>query len=178
MSAGVDTSRRFFLRGAVLTREGREEAIRRQRPLGPRPPWLDGRIDPAYCAACDPACVSACEQHIIRIHPSDHHQAGLPWLDFTAGGCTFCADCARACPRVERIVDTPQIGTAQIDTGRCLAWNDVICLSCAGVCRERALRRDRSRRVTVDTLSCTGCGQCVSKCPVMALTITWKTGSE
>jgi len=38
----VDGGRRAFLRGALLTREGRNAETARQQPLGPPPPWHQG----------------------------------------------------------------------------------------------------------------------------------------
>jgi ferredoxin-type protein NapF len=167
----VDIGRRSFLRGASLTRAGREAATRRQRPLGPLPPWMHDLWQQDACRGCRQPCVLACEQDIIRIHPDGHALAGFPWLDFAGGGCTFCGECIAACPLDHTRDATPIPGRVQLMQRRCLGWNDVICLSCKGACGARALELDRHRRVTVAVERCNGCGMCVSICPVGALVV-------
>lgn len=167
----MDIGRRNFLNGAALTRAGREAAARRQRPLGPLPPWMQDLPQQDACRACPQACVTACEQDIIRIHPPGHVLAGLPWLDFSAAGCTFCGGCTEACPLDHARDVPPVLGRVRLMQGRCLAWNNVICLSCLGACQTRALRLDRQQRVNVAAERCNGCGMCVSRCPVEALAV-------
>jgi len=169
----VDTGRRQFLRGAALTREGRARAARLQSPLGPAPPWMPDLLQRHGCDGCDQRCASACEQDIIRFHPREHALAGFAYLAFGDGGCTLCGECVEACPLdFPRDGPAPRLGTAQIERGRCLAWQDVICLSCLNACPVRALRRETdSRGIAVAADRCNGCGMCVRVCPVDALAV-------
>jgi len=135
----VDSRRRAFLRGALLTRAGRAAEAVRQQPLGPPPPWHQGLALADYCPGCPHPCTDTCEPGIIRLHPKDHEWAGLPYLDFSHSGCTFCQACVVACPiDIEVTADTrPVIGTAQLNRNTCIAWDDVICMSCSGRCDYR-----------------------------------------
>jgi ferredoxin-type protein NapF len=169
----MDDGRRAFLRGALLTRAGRATEARRRQPLGPPPPWHGDLALEPHCPGCAHPCVSACETNIIRLHPADHALAGVPYLDFHQGGCTFCRACVEACPlEIETsAADRPVIGSAVLDRSTCIAWDDVICMACSGRCEYHAIHTTHQRRAQVDAAVCNGCGQCVSACPVHALTI-------
>jgi ferredoxin-type protein NapF len=97
----------------------------------------------------------------------------VPYLDFHQGGCTFCRACVEACPlEIETsAADRPVIGSAVLDRSTCIAWDDVICMACSGRCEYHAIHTTHQRRAQVDAAVCNGCGQCVSACPVHALTI-------
>jgi ferredoxin-type protein NapF len=169
----MDPERRDFLRGTLLTRTGRSGAARRRQPLGPLPPGMRGLLEPGTCRTCHRPCVAACGQDIVRIHPDGHALAGIPWLDFSAAGCTFCGECVRACPYLVAGDDAaaPTLGTARLERGRCLNWQGVICRSCLGACPVQALQQDRHRRVIVTADRCTGCGMCIAICPADALVV-------
>jgi ferredoxin-type protein NapF len=169
----MDVGRRAFLRGALLTRAGRAQETRRQQPLGPPPPWHKGLALADHCLTCAHPCLDACEADIIRLHPPDHELAGLPYLDFAGSGCTFCQACVTACPiDIEVAADSrPVIGTAQLDRNSCIAWDDVICMTCFTRCDYQAIHTEYQRRAQVDTDICNGCGMCVAACPVNALHI-------
>lgn len=164
--------RRGLLTGAFLTREGRENVKRSQKPLGPRPPWhqqvMENCNDP--CSNCGQECVASCPQGIISLHPDEHEHAGTPWLDFSVTGCTFCGDCAEACPSIESFEkESSPLDNLQLAKASCLTWNNVFCMSCIGKCDVRALRLDERRRLVLNDSLCTGCGMCVHSCPVNAL---------
>lgn len=173
MSKMVDSRRRAFLRGALLTRSGRAAEARRQQPLGPAPPWHRDIPLEETCRGCEHPCVAACETNIIRLHPADHELAGIPYLDFARSGCTFCRACVMACPLEIPLEEDnwPHIGTATINRDTCIAWDDVICMSCQNRCEYQAITTEHQRRAVVNPEVCTGCGMCVSACPVDALAI-------
>ena len=138
------------------------------------PPWHRGLALETHCIGCAQPCVSSCDPGIIRVHPPNHDYADIPYLDFTTGGCTFCQACVEACPIDIAIADkaTPSIGTLTINRKSCIAWQDIICVSCSHACDYKAITTSYQRRPRVDTMACTGCGRCVPVCPVKALTVT------
>ena len=173
-----DPGRRGLLTGSFLTRKGRENVARqqqcRQQPLGPCPPWHQQVMEYCSdaCSQCGQECVASCSQDIISLHPDGHAYAGRPWLDFSVTGCTFCGDCAEACPSIESDEkESARIGTIQLAKASCLAWNNVFCMSCIGKCDVRALQLDERRRLMLDDSLCTACGMCIHACPVAALGI-------
>ncbi len=71
----MDAARRRFLRGGMLTREGREAIAREEQALGPAPPWHREQLRQTVCVACDQRCKSACAADVIRIHGPNHRLA-------------------------------------------------------------------------------------------------------
>ena len=169
----MDAARRRFLRGGMLTREGREAIAREEQALGPAPPWHREQLRQTVCVACDQRCKSACEADVIRIHGPNHRLAGTPYLSFESGGCTFCYACAEVCP-MDLDGDAsipPPIGRALLQTTSCLAWNGVLCVACRFACTTQAIRADVRSRPLIDASRCTGCGACVRVCPEGAITV-------
>lgn len=167
-----DHRRRGLLRGELLTREGRARVERRVEPLGPWPPGLQAVAE--ACGDCPGPCQPACPEDIVRFHPLEHRLTGRPYLDFSRAGCTLCGECVEACPWREAVAPRSAravAGWVRLDPQRCLAWNGILCMSCVGRCEARALALDRRRRLEVDAGRCTGCGGCVSACPVDALAV-------
>ena len=172
--AQPNLGRRGLLTGAFLTRQGRENVKRSQKPLGSRPPWFQQVMESndGACSNCDQECVTSCPQKIISLHPGEHEHVGTPWLDFSVTGCTFCGKCAEACPSIESFEkESSRMKSLQLVKESCLTWNNVFCMSCIGKCDVRALRLDERRRLILNDSLCTGCGMCVHSCPVNALGI-------
>jgi Pyruvate/2-oxoacid:ferredoxin oxidoreductase delta subunit len=62
-------------------------------------------------------------------------------------------------------------GTVALDRRSCIAWADVICMSCQFACIDRAITFDRHNRPVIDNEACTGCGLCVDVCPSNSIRI-------
>lgn len=163
----MDQARRQFLRGNFLTQDGREEMKQQSYPLGPLPPWHSGVLIQQDCVGCTQPCVETCETDIIKIHPAGHDLAGLPYLDFSDAGCTYCFACVDAC-RVSLEADKsekPLIGLVELDRTSCHAWNDVFCISCMYSCDQQAIVFTWQKFPEINSELCNGCGQCVRVCP-------------
>jgi ferredoxin-type protein NapF len=105
---------------------------------------------------------------------------GLPTLDFDAGECTFCGECARHCPEpVFAATPATQFAHHAVIGQSCLALNYVDCQACRDTCPTTAIRfKPRLGGPFVPTLeadSCTGCGACIAVCPTEAITMTART---
>jgi ferredoxin-type protein NapF len=135
----------------------------------PRPPYSSGPESFGdQCASCEGFCRDACPEKIIVMDP-----AGAPTLDFSSGGCTFCEECAKACPHEVLKINGSALITAviQLDHASCMAWNNVICTSCGDACQESAISFERMRKPQIDLEKCTRCGFCLRRCPVQSITI-------
>jgi ferredoxin-type protein NapF len=154
----VDPGRRAFLRGRV------------RQPAGEMlMPW---RADDflSRCQRCDD-CVKACPEGIVR-----RGDGGFPRVDFAFGGCTFCAVCVDACRHgaLERAAEAPWQVEVTIGAA-CLGRSGVTCRCCGESCDAGAIRfrlAIRGRSIPeVSMAACTGCGACVSSCPVQAVAV-------
>jgi ferredoxin-type protein NapF len=148
-------SRRNFLRG------GRREDSIRIRPPGIEDAGL------LACTGCG-ACVAHCPAKIIGLAD------GLPTLDFTAGECTFCGACAASCPEPVFAEAAGRFDHIVTISASCLPFQRVDCQACRDACPTAAIRFHPVRGGPfVPTLlaeACTGCGACISVCPVGAVT--------
>ena len=155
----VDLRRRGFLRGRT-----------RPAPAALRPPWSRPGAFTSLCTRCG-ACARACPEGILRAG-----DGGFPEIDFSQRECTFCAACADACPEpvFDRAAERPWALAAAIGPS-CLAAQGITCRSCQDSCPEAAIRFTLAlggvARAAVDAAACTGCGACVSACPVSAVTV-------
>ena len=154
-------NRRQFLRGDLT---GRNSAI--------RPPW--SMAEREFTARCDQCseCVSACPSHLIEAAND-----GFPFINFLKGECDFCKACARACATgalaYREEANQPVWSLAAMIEPECIAFNGVLCRTCGEHCEATAIRfvpvvgRGEMPRINLER--CTGCGACVSVCPVKAV---------
>ena len=137
-----------------------------------RPPWSPAEaVFADRCERCGD-CARACPEGILR-----DGRGGYPEVDFARGGCTFCGDCLTACGG--RVL----FGLAQkpdgawyhkaIVEGGCLSIRGVVCRSCGEACDTSAIRFKLElggiARPVLNRDGCTGCGACLSVCPVQAI---------
>jgi ferredoxin-type protein NapF len=136
-----------------------------------RPPYFVNKDAFAKeCAGCEGHCAHACQERIIVLGEDN-----TPRLDFSKSGCTYCDECALACPKdVLHIANKSQINARfEIDMLRCLSWNQTMCFSCKDPCLDNAISFLAMFRPSIDADKCTSCGFCVGVCPAEgAITIT------
>ncbi len=164
MGAGNLISRRRFLTG------------NRQEGTTFRPPWTppeDEFID--QCRRCDD-CIAVCETGLLK-----KGSGGFPEADFSQAGCSFCGSCSDACQHdviqqhvIQETEDVPWNILATINP-QCLALNRVHCRTCQETCEARAIsftiKTGGVAIPSINTDQCTGCGECVSLCPITAISM-------
>jgi len=136
-----------------------------------RPPYgLDESLFQSGCSSCEEkGCVSSCDEQIIVLD-----REGIPVLDFSRSGCTFCDACAEACPSDVLSLEHPNSQASvdaqfRISTETCVAHDGVICFACKEPCIEDAILFNGMFNPVIDTERCTGCGFCLSRCPTQAI---------
>ena len=163
----MDPSRRGFLRGRPPAANRADQAV------APRPPWAL-QPDSAFIAQCTRCtdCVRACPRSVLR-----SGDGGYPETDFSSAGCTLCGDCRRACGTgAIRQDDAAQAFARRVQVGSaCLTRHGVECRVCGDACDTRALRFVPAiggiSQLQVILDSCTGCGECLGRCPASALSL-------
>ena len=140
-------------------------------PLVVRPPYgLSESLFQSECPACEShACVTSCEEKILYIGAD-----GTAQLSFASSGCTFCDACAQACESgVLDLLHSPYqehiAAEFSINIQGCVAHNSVICFSCKEPCIDDAILFNGMFNPVIDMNLCTGCGFCISVCPVDAI---------
>jgi len=113
--------------------------------------------------------VASCEEKIIVLDA-----AGIPTLDFSVNGCTFCEACATACEAdvlsLERSDGREWINARfRIQTEGCMAHHGVVCFACKEPCMEDAILFNGMFHPVIDEARCTGCGFCLGRCPTHAI---------
>ncbi len=136
-----------------------------------RPPYgEDESLFQSGCLACESkACVASCEEKIIVLDEN-----GVPTLDFSLNGCTFCEACAEVCEAdvlsIERSGGVEWINARfRIQSEACMAHNGVICFACKEPCMEDAILFNGMFNPVIDEDRCTGCGFCLGRCPTHAI---------
>ncbi|MGM0533165.1 MAG: ferredoxin-type protein NapF [Campylobacterota bacterium] len=156
-------------RGSFQPKEKKEVLI--------RPPYcVDEDAFAKECASCEGHCAHACQERIIVLGEDN-----TPRLDFSKSGCTYCDECALACPgEVLQVASKGQIDAHfEIDMLKCLSWNKTMCFSCKDPCLDNAITFLAMFRPSIDQDKCTSCGFCVGVCPAPgAIEITTKEGGE
>lgn len=121
------------------------------------------------CMVCQTsACQNVCEEGIVfRL------EQGVPKLDLSKHGCTFCMECAKACESESFLAEPLGKLDAVVEIGilACLAWNKVICRSCGDVCNDKAISFTGLFNPQLDPSACTACGFCIGVCPGYAIEI-------
>ena len=160
MASDVNLSRRGFLRGKVRT-----------APTPLRPPWA--LVEAEFLARCTRCrnCEVICPTHVVLM------REGYPEIDFRAGACTFCGECARVCvPAALHREEGARPWQAQVRISEaCIAAKGIECRICGEHCDEDAIRfPPRLGGVPVPVVAaerCTGCGACASPCPATAISV-------
>jgi ferredoxin-type protein NapF len=127
-----------------------------------------------FVTRCDQCaeCVAACPSRLIETAND-----GFPVLNFLRGECDFCHACAQACGTGALTYhdDAKQAvwSLAATIEATCIAFNGVVCRTCGEHCETAAIRFvpvvGRGAMPRVELEHCTGCGACVSVCPVKAV---------
>lgn len=133
-----------------------------------RPPYFeDESVFLTNCIECDGICSTVCEENIIIMQEDK-----TPKLDFTNSGCTYCDECANACPHDVLLLENKKNINAkiEIDVLKCLSWNQTMCFSCKDPCLDDAIEFIAMFRPEIQD-NCTSCGYCIKTCPVDAIKI-------
>lgn len=168
MAESVNLGRRLFMRGKI-----KSDA---PRPI--RPPWALAESEFAnMCTRCSD-CIDACPEQIISVG-----SGGYPEVDLGLGECTFCANCVDACDvaAFKSPVQNEYLPAEawQLDiqiNDKCLSNNGVVCRACEEGCDYEAVAfQIKTAGVAEPAISsdkCTGCGACITVCPVAAIQLT------
>ena len=174
-------SRREFFRSLAQPLGAASES--EATPLVIRPPYgRDESLFQSKCVTCESkACVASCEEKIIVLD-----EAGVPTLDFSVNGCTWCEVCAEVCEAdvlsIERSEGREWINAMfRIDTEACIAHHHVICFACKEPCMEDAILFNGMFNPVIDEEHCNGCGFCLGRCPTQAIDyrpLAWGAGAK
>ena len=133
-----------------------------------RPPYYENEnIFFTNCKDCEGLCATVCEENIIFIQ-----EDFTPKLGLSLSGCTYCNECAIACPNeVLQVEHKKNINAKiEIDILNCLSWNKTMCFSCKDPCLDNAIDFLAMFRPSINS-NCTACGFCIKSCPTNAIKI-------
>jgi MauM/NapG family ferredoxin protein len=150
------------------------------RPPGalPEPDFL------ATCIRCG-KCVQICPYGSIRTAGLQDGilVLGTPLIRARQTPCYLCMKCPAVCPtgalkRTLKDKESVRMGTAAIDTTKCLAWQGTLCRSCYDDCPlfNEAMVMDADLRPVVNERKCAGCGVCENVCPLESAAIAVEPG--
>jgi len=147
-----------------------KELIReeKQEDIIIRPPYFeDGDAFSTECQKCNGECASLCQEQIIVIREDK-----TPQLVFDERGCTYCDECATACPSDVLLVEYKQKINVDIiiNEDKCLSWQGVMCFSCKDPCLDDAIDFKAMFMPQIND-KCTSCGFCITRCPADAIDI-------
>lgn len=157
-------SRRGLFRGLL---KGMQPATSEGSPAiialtAARPPYaIAENLFQQHCTGCG-ECVAVCGEHIIVMVNQ------RPELDFSTQYCSRCQACSAAC-------QTGALSTVMFHIPARPSVNNtcqntyIYCDSCADYCEKQALRWQANQPPTLVSEWCDGCGECVFRCPTMAL---------
>lgn len=134
-----------------------------------RPPGAVAEFD--FDSACDRCggCAAQCAEDIIVFD-----SRGLPELDFSKGGCTFCGECTSACETAALSAQGAWPWTIKLSQ-KCLSLSGVQCRVCQDTCDQSAilfkLQVGGAATPVIRTEACNGCGFCIAPCPSNALSL-------
>ncbi|WP_062269572.1 ferredoxin-type protein NapF [Endozoicomonas arenosclerae] len=181
MSQQVDLDRRRFFTGKILSSPRvrkdyfNRSSLSRTRSdtvLPVRPPWsVQEQLFTDLCTRCSD-CIDVCETGLLV-----QGSGGFPEADFKRAGCSFCQACEETCSSgaIRKLNDTPW-KLEPVISEQCLALNRVHCRTCSEMCEPSAiefqLKPGGVAQPSIDSDPCTACGECVSSCPVDAITMT------
>jgi electron transport complex protein RnfB len=111
----------------------------------------------AGCIGCK-ICVKACKFDAFDF------ENNLAKINYDK--CTNCMVCAEKCPTGAIYADFARRGVAFVDESSCIG-----CTICKKACKFDAIEGERKEKHHVLEDKCTGCGECVSKCPKNAITM-------
>ncbi|MCW8334945.1 ferredoxin-type protein NapF [Vibrio paucivorans] len=135
-------------------------------------PWVK---DPSHftndCTRCG-KCVENCETNIIV-----NGDGGFPTIDFSIGECTFCYQCAIACPEsLFKQEDTAPWQAVATINNKCLSQQNIECRSCGDMCDSMAiqfkLEVGKVAQPHINLDECNGCGACVAVCPTSSIDVS------
>ena len=171
----MDCNRRKFLQvvaGSVVVGGGLTcvAGLARGKDNLVRPPGA--LTEPEFLARCQRClrCVDACQPAALSVaHLGDGlGNVGTPVLSIDK--CIRCMDCVRACPSgaLSKVSEKDlRMGVVVINKDACLTYlNKRRCRNCVNACRKyKAIKLEKRRWPVVDAEKCTGCGDCLNRCP-------------
>ncbi len=123
------------------------------------------------CGKCIQACPFIALQPVLHANEFDR---GTPCIRTGSAFCRFCNDfpCISACPTGALSLENgnlQKIARAEVIAKRCLRVNEIACEACGEICSRsfKAISFAKANEPPqIDACSCSGCGACLTVCPV------------